>query len=83
LFATLEDLRDAEKPDIERAKAICSVSQVIIDTGKLEVAVLHALNEGAGGADPSPFFEAHPDTKLIEAGESEKRPLRFPVAAAK
>lgn len=37
LFATLEDLRDEEKPlDIERAKAIVCVAQVLVDSAKAE-----------------------------------------------
>lgn len=37
LFATLEDLRDEEKPmDIERAKAVAQVAQVIVDSAKAE-----------------------------------------------
>lgn len=37
LFATLEDLRDPEKPmDIERAKAIADVAQVIVNSAKVE-----------------------------------------------
>jgi hypothetical protein len=37
LFETLEDLRDKEKPmDIERAKAIAGVAQVIVDSAKAE-----------------------------------------------
>jgi hypothetical protein len=37
LFATLEDLRDTEKPmDIARAKAIAEVGQVIVDSAKAE-----------------------------------------------
>lgn len=37
LFATLEDLRDAEKPmDIDRAKAIADVAQVIVNSAKVE-----------------------------------------------
>ncbi len=38
LFETLEALKDKENPmDIERAKAISEVSQVIINTAKVEV----------------------------------------------
>lgn len=38
LFATLEDLRDPEKPmDLERAKAIADVAQVVINSAKVEV----------------------------------------------
>lgn len=37
LFETLDDLRDKEKPmDIERAKAIAGVAQVIVDSAKAE-----------------------------------------------
>lgn len=37
LFATLEDLRDDDKPmDIERAKAVAQVAQVIVDSAKAE-----------------------------------------------
>jgi hypothetical protein len=37
LFATLEDLRDKENPmDIQRAKAIAEVAQVIVDSAKAE-----------------------------------------------
>lgn len=37
LFATLEDLRDTERPmDIERAQAIAEVAQVIVNSGKVE-----------------------------------------------
>ena len=38
LFATLEALSDTEKPmEIERAKAICSTAQTIIDSARVEV----------------------------------------------
>lgn len=38
LFATLEALQDKNNPmDIERAKAVCDVSQVIINAAKVEV----------------------------------------------
>lgn len=37
LFETLDDLRDKEKPmEIERAKAIAGVAQVIVDSAKAE-----------------------------------------------
>jgi hypothetical protein len=36
-FATLEDLRDADKPmEIERAQAIADVAQVIVNSAKVE-----------------------------------------------
>jgi hypothetical protein len=38
LFATIENLMDHEKPmDIERAKAVSDVAQVIINSAKVEV----------------------------------------------
>lgn len=38
LFATIENLMDDEKPmDIERAKAVSDVAQVIINSAKVEV----------------------------------------------
>lgn len=38
LFATLEALSDTDNPmDLDRAKAICQVSQVLINTAKVEV----------------------------------------------
>ena len=38
LFATLESLQDEEKPmDLDRAKAIAEVSQVIINSAKVEI----------------------------------------------
>jgi len=53
LFATLESLRDAEKPmELERARAISDVAQTIINSAKVEVdyikAVGHRAGEGTG-----------------------------------
>lgn len=56
LFATLEALRDDEKPmDLARAKAIAEVAQTIINTAKVEVEFINAT-----GADGSGFI---PDGK--------------------
>ena len=44
LFATLEALQDKEKPmEIERARAIADVSKVVIESAKVEVDHLKAL----------------------------------------
>lgn len=44
LFATIESLMDEDKPmDIERAKAICDVGQVIINSAKVEVDFLNKV----------------------------------------
>ena len=52
LFAALESLApDAEKPmDIERAKAIAEVAQVIVNSAKVEVDYIRAIDavDGTG-----------------------------------
>lgn len=49
LFETLADLRDKDKPmDIERAKAVSDVAQVIINSAKVEVE--HAKVTGSKGS---------------------------------
>ena len=46
LFAALEGLSDAEKPmDIDRARAIAEVAQVVINSAKVEVDFLR-LHDG-------------------------------------
>ena len=53
LFATLEDLRDKDKPmDLGRAKAISDVAQTIINSAKVEVDMLNATGMKSG----SDFF---------------------------
>jgi hypothetical protein len=50
LFATLEDLRDKETPlDIERAKAIVGVAQVIVDSAKAENEFIKATGGTGSG----------------------------------
>lgn len=52
LFAALEGLADAERPmDIERARAIAEVSQVVINSAKLEVEVLKLYDGTMRGTD--------------------------------
>lgn len=44
LFATIEELRDKNKPmDIARAKAIAGVAKNVIDSAKVEVEYLRAI----------------------------------------
>jgi hypothetical protein len=46
LFATLEALQDEENPmDIERAKTIADVSQVIVNSAKVEVDFIKATGK--------------------------------------
>lgn len=50
LFATLEDLRDPDKPmDVERAKAIVSVAQVMVDSAKAENQFLEITGSDGSG----------------------------------
>lgn len=49
LFATLEALQDDEKPmDLDRAKAIADVGQVIINSAKLEVDFIKVIGRDHG-----------------------------------
>lgn len=50
LFAALEGLADEEKPlDLERAKAIATVAQTIINSAKVEVEYLEITGQGGSG----------------------------------
>jgi hypothetical protein len=54
LFETLEALKDPDKPmDLARAKTISEVAQTIINTAKVEVEFLKAIDATQGGT----FFE--------------------------
>jgi hypothetical protein len=49
LLAGLEALQDEDKPmDVERAKAICQVGRVVVETAKVEVAFLNVAGGGKG-----------------------------------
>ena len=49
LFETLKALRDPENPmEIDRAKAICEVGQVIINSAKVEVDAMRATGAKSG-----------------------------------
>lgn len=53
LFATLEALRDKEKPmELDRAKAIADVAQVIINSAKVEVDYIEATGAKGTGFVP-------------------------------
>jgi hypothetical protein len=54
LFATIEDLRDEEKPlDIERAKAVVAVAQVIVESAKAENTFMQITGGMGSGFIPS------------------------------
>lgn len=53
LFATIEDLRNEEKPmDIARAKAIAEVAQTIIASARVEVDFIEATGGTGSGFIP-------------------------------
>jgi hypothetical protein len=53
LFETLEALKDKDKPmDIERAKAIAQVADVLVETAKVEVQFIHAVGGKGSGFIP-------------------------------
>lgn len=52
LFATLEALQDKEEPmDLDRAKAIADVAQVIVNSAKVEVDFIRATGRSSGTTD--------------------------------
>lgn len=53
LFATLEELRDKDKPmDLDRARTIASVAQTIINSATVEVKFMHATGAKGTGFIP-------------------------------
>lgn len=65
LFATLEALRDKDKPmEIDRAKAIADVAQVIINSAKVEVDFIEAT--GVKGSGFVPIEPAPPHLRLAK-----------------
>lgn len=67
LFETIEALKDKDNPmDLDRAKAIADVGQVIINSAKVEVDLLKTVG---GNPDSSLFLKAR---ELPAPG---KRPL--------
>lgn len=56
LFVTMESLLDKDEPmDINRAKAVAQVGQVIINSAIAEVKAVKALRGKAGGSDFFPM----------------------------
>jgi hypothetical protein len=70
LFETLEALKDPDHPmDLDRARAISDVAQVIINSAKVEVDLVKAINDRA-------ISSVTPGTRFFEVpDESEKKPL--------
>jgi hypothetical protein len=60
LLDTLADLRNKENPmDIDRARAVADVANVIVNTAKVEVDYLKATNQ-----THTPFLEVPPDEQF-------------------
>lgn len=56
LFATLEALQDPDRPmDIERAKAVAEVAKVLVDSAKVEVMFINAMD---GDVKSTGFIES-------------------------
>ena len=71
LFATLESLRDTEKPmDLDRAKAIAEVSQTIINSAKVEVEFMKQTGATGSGFIPD-------STPRISGPDSAREPPRL------
>lgn len=71
LFETLEMLKDPDKPmDLDRARAISEVAQVIINSAKVEVDLVKAI----GGSSPGAAFFNLPE-------ESRELPRRIDHSA--
>ena len=63
LFATLEALQDPDKPmDIDRAKAIAEVGKVLVDSAKVEVMFINAMD---GDVKSTGFFESERDIQSL------------------
>ncbi len=65
LFETLESLKDEDKPmELDRARAISTVAQTIIDSAKVEVDLIKAV----GGLSGSEFFDHIDESRDILSG---------------
>ena len=65
LFATLEALRDKDEPmDLERAKTIADVAQVIVNSATVEVKFIQATGGKGSGFVPDALpAPSEPDSK--------------------
>jgi hypothetical protein len=56
LFEVMEALKDKEKPmELARAKAVCEAAQVLVDSAKVEVQFLNAID----ASEATEFFDMH------------------------
>jgi len=67
LFSVIEALTDETKPmDLDRAKAVADVAQVIINSAKVEVDFLKASADLPPGTRQTGFLEKAPVLKGLE-----------------
>jgi hypothetical protein len=77
LFETIEALKDSEKPmDLDRAKAISDVAQVIINTAKVEVDLIKAV----GGKPGSQFIQIEEESRQLPRIPSAAEPRQVTQA---
>lgn len=71
LFETIEMLKDGDeeksKMTVEKAKAIASVSQVIINSAKLEIEYMKACDKVTGLPTVTEFLTIGDDKKKLNA----------------
>jgi hypothetical protein len=63
LFEVLEALKDPDNPmELDRAKAICAVSQTIINTAKVEIEMVRAIS---GSVPATGFFNLPEESREL------------------
>lgn len=66
LFETLEALKDPDAPmDIERARAVADISQAIINTAKVEIDLVKAVNGSSPGSRK--FFNMPEESRDVQS----------------
>lgn len=75
LFDTIKALKDPDKPmELERAKAIANLAQVVINTAKVEVDYLRIQGNGKGtGFIPEKQIEQQPGTPRLVQGAAQSK----------
>jgi hypothetical protein len=65
LFATIEGLLDEKEPlDLDRAKTVAEVAQVIVNSAKVEVDYMYKLGSKGTGFIPN---DGHDTPKLVKS----------------
>lgn len=69
LFETIEALKDKESPmDVQRARAICEVAQIVVNTAKVEVQYIREAGREVGSkflaAENEPNSESETSSRI-------------------